>query len=130
MVGTMDVGKRMRLTEPEQYHAMVKMHLRYRGEYIIFSFEISFDAPFLRSFLLDLQTDECDCGFIIEKPEKETVDSKLKKAFTPMKKSKPKGVMDGVPLTQEGVCQVLLFVHILKMCGTFSNSFSFSRYSK
>ena len=29
MVGTMDVGKRMRLTEPEQYHAMVKMHLRY-----------------------------------------------------------------------------------------------------
>ena len=69
---------------------------------------------FLRSFLLDLQTDECDCGFIIEKPEKETVDSKLKKAFTPMKKSKPKGVMDGVPLTQEGVCQVLLFVHILE----------------
>ena len=66
------------------------------------------DTPFLCSFLLDLQTDECDCGFIIEKPEKETVDSKLKKAFTPMKKSKPKGVMDGVPLTQEGVCQVLL----------------------
>ena len=128
MVGTMDVGKRMRLTEPEQYHAMVKMHLRYRGEYLIYSSET--DTLFLRSFLLDLQTDECDCGFIIEKPEKETVDSKLKKAFTPMKKSKPKGVMDGVPLTQEGVCQVLLFVHILKMCGTFSNSFSFSRYSK
>ena len=112
MVGTMDVGKRMRLTEPEQYHAMVKMHLRYRGEYLIYSFET--DTLFLRSFLLDLQTDECDCGFIIEKPEKETVDSKLKKAFTPMKKSKPKGVMDGVPLTQEGVCQVLLFVHILE----------------
>ena len=112
MVGTMDVGKRMRLTEPEQYHAMVKMHLRCRGEYLIYSFET--DTLFLRSFLLDLQTDECDCGFIIEKPEKETVDSKLKKAFTPMKKSKPKGVMDGVPLTQEGVCQVLLFVHILE----------------
>jgi len=88
----MDVGKRMRLTEPEQYHAMVKMHL---------------------SFLLDLQTDECDCGFIIEKPEKETVDSKLKKAFTPMKKSKPKGVMDGVPLTQEGVCQVFQIIEFL-----------------
>ena len=29
MVGAMDVGKRMRLTEPEQFHAMVKMHLRY-----------------------------------------------------------------------------------------------------
>ena len=61
----------------------------------------------LFSFLLDLHTDECDCSFMMtEKPEKETVDSKLKKAFTPMKKAKPKGVMDGVPLTQEGVCQV------------------------
>ena len=35
------------------------------------------------------------------------VDSKLKKAFTPFKKAKAKGVMNGVPLTQEGVCQVL-----------------------
>ena len=64
----------------------------------------------LFSFLLDLHTDECDCSFMMtEKPEKETVDSKLKKAFTPMKKAKPKGVMDGVPLTQEGVCQVESF---------------------
>ena len=62
----------------------------------------------LSSFLLDLHTDECDCTFLTaEKPEKETVDSKLKKAFTPMKKAKPKGVMDGMPLTQEGVCQVI-----------------------
>jgi len=30
----------------------------------------------------------------------------VKKAFTPMKKKATKGVMDGVPLTQEGVCQV------------------------
>ena len=29
MVAAMDVGKKMRLTEPEQFHAMVKMHLRY-----------------------------------------------------------------------------------------------------
>ena len=29
VAGTMDVGKKMRLTEPEQFHAMVKMHLRY-----------------------------------------------------------------------------------------------------
>ena len=28
MVAAMDVGKKMRLTEPEQFHAMVKMHLR------------------------------------------------------------------------------------------------------
>jgi hypothetical protein len=33
-------------------------------------------------------------------------ESKVKKAFTPMKKKATKGVMDGVPLTQEGVCQV------------------------
>jgi len=89
----MDVGKKMRLTEPEQFHAMVKMHL---------------------SFLLDLHTDECDCTFMMtEKPEKETVDSKLKKAFTPMKKAKAKGVMDGVPLTQEGVCQVYQIIEFL-----------------
>ena len=63
----------------------------------------------LTSFLLDLHTDECDCTFMMaEKPEKETVDSKLKKAFTPMKKTKAKGVMDGIPLTQEGVCQVIV----------------------
>ena len=30
----------------------------------------------------------------------------MKKAFTPMKKKATRGVMDGVPLTQEGVCQV------------------------
>ncbi len=33
-------------------------------------------------------------------------ESKVKKAFTPMKKKTTRGVMDGVPLTQEGVCQV------------------------
>ena len=74
----------------------------------VIRFYIEDNSPNLPpSFLLDLHTDECDCSFIAEKPEKETVDSKLKKAFTPMKKTKPKGVMDGVPLTQEGVCQVL-----------------------
>ena len=40
----MDVGKRMRLTEPEQYHAMVKMHLRYSREYLIYSFETCSDT--------------------------------------------------------------------------------------
>jgi len=88
---------RMKRSEPDHYHGMVKMHL---------------------SFLLDLQTDECDCSFLWEKPEKDTVDSKFKKAFsTPMnlsmKKSKVKGVMDGVPLTQEGVCQVYQIIEYL-----------------
>ena len=61
--------------------------------------------------MLDLHTDECDYSVLYDKPEKDTVDSKLKKVLsTPMslgmKKGKTKGVMDGVPLTQEGVCQV------------------------
>ena len=104
MVAAMDVGKKMRLTEPEQFHAMVKMHLRY----FTVKVNIWLVNSILSSFLLDLHTDECDCTFMMtEKPEKETVDSKLKKAFTPMKKAKAKGVMDGVPLTQEGVCQVI-----------------------
>eukprot|EP00090_Calanus_glacialis_P006331 TRINITY_DN14945_c0_g1_i1.p1 TRINITY_DN14945_c0_g1~~TRINITY_DN14945_c0_g1_i1.p1 ORF type:complete len:804 (-),score=232.86 TRINITY_DN14945_c0_g1_i1:219-2630(-) len=93
----LDVVRRMKLSEPDHYHGMVKMHL---------------------SFLLDLHTDECDCSFLWEKPEKDSVDSKLKKAFsTPMalslKKSKVKGVMDGVPLTQEGVCQVYQIIEYL-----------------
>jgi len=94
---SLDVVRRMKLSEPDHYHGMVKMHL---------------------SFLLDLHTDECDCSFLWEKPEKDTVDSKFKKAFsTPMnlsiKKSKIKGVMDGVPLTQEGVCQVYQIIEYL-----------------
>ena len=96
-MASLDVVRRMKLSEPDHYHGMVKMHL---------------------SFLLDLHTDECDCSFLWEKPEKDTVDSKLKKAFsTPMslsmKKSKVKGVMDGVPLTQEGVCQVYQIIEYL-----------------
>jgi len=96
MTISMDTIRRMRLTEPDHYHGMVKMHL---------------------SFLLDLHTDECDCSFLedarTEVEIKDTVDAKLKKVFTPMRKSKPLGVMDGVPLTQEGVCQVYQIIEYL-----------------
>jgi len=85
----LDLVHLMKVTEPEYFHSMVKMHL---------------------SFLLDLHTDECDCSFLYDKQEKE---SKVKKAFTPMKKRSTKGVMDGVPLTQEGVCQVYQIVEYL-----------------
>ena len=34
----------------------------------------------------------------------------MKKAFTPMKKKSVKGVMDGMPLTTEGVCQVCIIL--------------------
>ncbi|XP_023322416.1 rho GTPase-activating protein 19 isoform X2 [Eurytemora carolleeae] len=85
----LDLALHMKMTEPEYYHSMVKMHL---------------------SFLLDLHTDECDCSFLYEKQEKE---STLLKAFTPMKKKSTKGVMDGIPLTQEGVCQVYQIIEYL-----------------
>jgi len=96
MTISMDTIRRMRLTEPDHYHGMVKMHL---------------------SFLLDLHTDECDCSFL-EEPRnevevKDTVDAKFKKVFTPLKKAKTLGVMDGVPLTQEGVCQVYQIIEYL-----------------
>jgi len=85
----MDTVHLIKVTEPSIFHSMVKMHL---------------------SFLLDLHTDECDCSFLYEKQEKE---SRVKKAFTPMKKKTNKGVMDGVPLTQEGVCQVYQIIEYL-----------------
>merc|ERR1719468_494972 len=62
------------------------------------------------SFLLDLHTDECDCSFVTEKQDKQ---NKMKKAFTPMKKKSVKGVMDGMPLTTEGVCQVYQIIEYL-----------------
>jgi len=98
----MDMVRRMKATEPEHYAGMVRMHL---------------------SFMLELATveNDTDVSAIWETKTlepKDSVDSKLKKAFsTPMsigmKKSKVKGVMDGVPLTQEGVCQVYQIIEYL-----------------
>jgi len=84
-----DLVNQMKVTDPEMFHSMVKMHL---------------------SFLLDLHTDECDCSFVTEKQDKQ---NKMKKAFTPMKKKSVKGVMDGMPLTTEGVCQVYQIIEYL-----------------
>ena len=99
---SMELVRKMKATEPEHYAGMVRMHL---------------------SFMLDLATadSDCDVSAIWEtktQESKDSVDSKFKKAFsTPMsismKKSKVKGVMDGVPLTQEGVCQVYQIIEYL-----------------
>merc|ERR1719270_1531612 len=103
----LDLVRRMKATEPEHYAGLVRMHL---------------------SFMLDLSTADTDCDASViwdakacdkeDKGSKDSVDSKIKKAFsTPMsigiKKSKVKGVMDGVPLTQEGVCQVYQIIEYL-----------------
>ena len=66
MAPALDVGRRMRLQEPEQFHAMVKMHLRY------FFLSSSRHYDCVSSFLLDLHTDDCDCSFLTEKTEKVT----------------------------------------------------------
>merc|ERR1719450_138664 len=76
------------------------------------------------SFMLDLATasdSDFDASAIWDTgigETKDSVDSRIKKVLsTPMsismKKSKVKGVMDGVPLTQEGVCQVYQIIEYL-----------------
>ena len=101
-MATTEMIRRMKVCEPDHYTGMVRMHL---------------------SFLLDLATADTDqdlapAAIWDTQDTRDTVDSKLKKAFsTPMsismKKSKVKGVMDGVPLTQEGVCQVYQIIEYL-----------------
>jgi len=89
----LDIMKKMKLLEQGQdhFHSMVKMHL---------------------SILLDLSTDDCDCTFL--EGEKQEKEPKKKKAFsTPMKPKKPKGVMEGAPLTSEGACQVYQIIEFL-----------------
>lgn len=93
----LEIMKKMKLLDQGQdhFHSMVKMHL---------------------SILLDLSTDDCDCTFLDgEKQEKEI---RKKKTFTPMKPKKPKGVMEGAPLTSEGACQVY---QIIKFLGRDNN---------
>ena len=103
-MATLDLVRKMKATEPEHYAGLVRMHL---------------------SFMLDLATadTECDVSAIWDtkagdREGKDSVDSRIKKVLsTPMsismKKSKVKGVMDGVPLTQEGVCQVYQIIEYL-----------------
>ncbi|KAJ8962003.1 hypothetical protein NQ314_005785 [Rhamnusium bicolor] len=70
----------------EQFHILVRMHL---------------------SFVLDLNTDDNECF---------TDKGRMKKwALVPFgKKSKSRGVMEGAPLTQEGICQVYQLIEFLK----------------
>jgi hypothetical protein len=95
----------MRRVVPEQFHCLVKMHL---------------------SFLLDLTTDDCNCSFLYEHPPDvlSTPSSSRKKGIfpaTPKRKGSnhgshgtSKGVMEGAPLTMEGVCQVFQIIEYLK----------------
>lgn len=96
----MEPLERMRRLVPDQFHSLVKMHL---------------------SFILDLNYDDCDCNFVFETTPSSTP-SKSKGIFsgavaTPRRSKNPsayKGVMEGAPLTMEGVCQVSQIIDYLK----------------
>ncbi len=78
------------------------------------------------SFLLDLSTDDCDCSFVYDTacptspPSHKHKSSDVARMFfpTPRKSSTSgvqafKGVMEGLPLTMEGVCQIFQLIHFL-----------------
>ncbi|XP_042218361.1 rho GTPase-activating protein 19-like [Homarus americanus] len=101
----------LRYEDPTQYHTLVKMHL---------------------SFATDLPTDQCD-GKTNEQS------SSRRWQLTPLMRKlgrvagPNKGVMEGAPLTQEGVCQAFQLIHYLNehynitQEGLFRKSGSLSR---
>ena len=99
---TMSVD-RMKQLAPAQFHLLVKMHL---------------------SFLLDLSMDECNCNFLHDSSPITTPSKSLKNfSVTPRRKvtapsalatPNAKGVMEGAPLTMEGVCQVSQIIEHLR----------------
>uniref|UniRef100_A0A0K2SYK5 Putative LOC100114766 [Nasonia vitripennis] n=1 Tax=Lepeophtheirus salmonis TaxID=72036 RepID=A0A0K2SYK5_LEPSM len=86
-----DLWLRMRREEAEQFHSLVKMHL---------------------SFLLHLNTDDCDCSFVLSSASTVPLQDFARKKssgaglFSTTPKRLRRGVMDGLPLTMEGVCQI------------------------
>ncbi len=99
----------LRFEEPDWFHFLVKMHL---------------------AFLLDLNTDDCDCAFVYEDcaaaaaaANKDHQQSFARRILNTPKKlravpgqsssSSSSGVMHGAALTMEGVCQVFQLVEYL-----------------
>ncbi|XP_068224333.1 uncharacterized protein RhoGAP54D [Palaemon carinicauda] len=82
----------LRYEDPTQYQALVKMHL---------------------SFATDLPVDECDGRGALKQP------ANRKWQLTPLIRRlgratvSTRGVMEGAPLTQEGVCQAFQLIHFL-----------------
>ena len=82
---------------PEQFHCLVKMHL---------------------SFMLDMNTDECDCSFLYEHLQPTDHGTPKRKGTLLNNKGagltcNKKGIMEGVPLTMEGVCQIFQLIQFL-----------------
>ncbi|KAG8227737.1 hypothetical protein J437_LFUL008381, partial [Ladona fulva] len=83
------LAEKLRREDPEQYHTLIRMHL---------------------SFVLDLHTDECDSG--TDKAKNRALKWNLL-PFSKKSKTQSKGVMEGAPLTQEGICQVYQLIEFL-----------------
>ena len=82
---------------PEQFHCLVKMHL---------------------SFMLDMNTDECDCSFLYDHLHPSDHGTPKRKGSLLHNKGagvacNKKGIMEGVPLTMEGVCQIFQIIQFL-----------------
>ena len=88
---------RFKREDPEQFHCLVKMHL---------------------SFLLDMNTDECDCSFLYDHLHPNEIATPKRKGSI-LHNSKgalncgKKGIMEGATLTMEGVCQIFQIVQFL-----------------
>lgn len=71
------------------------------------------------SFLLDLTTDDCDCSFVYDissaspLPSHKHIEIVKKILPTPRKTTSSKGVIEGLPLTMEGVCQIYQLIQYL-----------------
>ena len=85
--------------DPEQFHCLVKMHL---------------------SFLLDMNTDECDCSFLYDHLHSFDATPKRKGSILGPNRGilggnagKSGGIMEGAPLTMEGVCQIFQIIQFL-----------------
>ena len=96
--GNMETVFKFKREDPEQFHCLVKMHL---------------------SFLLDLNTDECDCSFLYDHiHQNDHTTPKRKGSILSTNKGavlscSKKGIMEGANLTMEGVCQIFQIIQFL-----------------
>ncbi|XP_049960895.1 uncharacterized protein LOC126481294 isoform X1 [Schistocerca serialis cubense] len=81
--------EKLRREYPEQFYTLVRMHL---------------------SFILDLNTDESE---VAHEKNKFKPSKWVSVAFSRKAKCPSKGVMEGAPLTQEGICQVYQLIEFL-----------------
>ncbi|XP_025416774.1 rho GTPase-activating protein 19 isoform X2 [Sipha flava] len=81
------LANKLRIEDSEQFYTLVRMHL---------------------SFILESNIKEGDCSI-----EEKSKIKPIKWSFMKKEKCPVKGVMDGAPITQEGICQVYQLIDFL-----------------